>query len=129
MNQKPTAKSQKLTLILQNTFNTFTGNNQEPTFGKTSVMCYMIDIQLFSLPIYIFLVWVVLVLCGACCTTRQQLVLRSLGSNLIGQKPARPGPLIFEAVGRLVLSVGKAVVKKKSHLLQSTLSLKQNFIL
>ena len=58
--------------------------------------------------VYIFLVWMVLLLCDACCTRQQQLVLRSLGSNPIGHKPTRPGPLIFEAVGRLVLNVGKA---------------------
>jgi len=74
-------------------------------------MNYIIDIQLFTPPIYFFLVWVELLLCDACCTTRQQLVLRSPGSNPIGQKPARPGPLIFEAVGRLVLNVGNTAGK------------------
>jgi len=78
-------------------------------------MTYTIDIQLFTPPIFIFLVWVELVLCDACCTTRQQLVLRSLGSNPIGQKPAWPGPLIFEPVGRLVLSVGKAAGRRETY--------------
>jgi hypothetical protein len=71
-------------------------------------MNYIIDIQLFTPPIYFFLVWVVLVLCDACCTTRQLLVLHNQGSNPISQKPARPGPLIFEPVGRLVLSMDRA---------------------
>ena len=75
-------------------------------------MNYIIDIQLFTPPIYIFLVWVVLVLCCACCTRQQQLVLHSFGSSLPSQKPARPGPLIFEAVGRLVLSMDRATGKR-----------------
>lgn len=108
MNKKPTAKSQKLNLTFQNTYLTFIKNNQKLIFGKSSFMCYITDIQLFTPPIYIFLVWMVLVLCDACCTTQQQLVLRSHWRKPLNQKPARPGPFIFEATGRLVLSVGKA---------------------
>ena len=65
-------------------------------------MYYLIDIQPFTPNLQHFLAGKVIVLYDACCTTYQPSVLRSLGSNPIGQKPARPGPLIFEAVGRLV---------------------------
>ncbi len=74
-------------------------------------MYYLIDIQPFTLNLQHFLTGKVVVWSDACYAA-QQLVLRSLGSNPIGQKPARPWPLTFEAVGRLVLSVGRATGKR-----------------
>ena len=109
--ETPATHLPKINLLFQNISFTFTGNYQSQSNGKTSDMNYIIDIQLFTPPIYIFLVWVVLVLCCACCTRQQQLVLHSFGSNPTGRKPARPGPLIFEPSGRLVLNVGRAAGK------------------
>ncbi len=75
-------------------------------------MYYLIDIQPFTPNLQHFLAGKVIVLYDACCTTYQPSVLHSHGSKPIGQKPTRPGPLIFEPVGRLVLSVGRAPGKR-----------------
>ena len=75
-------------------------------------MYYLIDIQPFTPNLQHFLAGKVIVLYDACCTTYQPSVVCRPGSNPIGQKPARPGLLIFETVGRLVLSVGKAAGKR-----------------
>ena len=48
-------QAQKLNLLFQNISFTFTGNYQRPTNGKTSVMNYIIDIQLFTPPFSSFL--------------------------------------------------------------------------
>ena len=48
--QTPNSHPKKLNLLFQNTYNTFTGNNQMPSMGKTSSMCYINDIQLFTPP-------------------------------------------------------------------------------
>ena len=63
-------------------------------------MCYLIDIQLFYPLLQVFLVCVVVVLTDDCCTTPKP-ILYYLWGNPSGQKPIQPGPLIFEAVGRL----------------------------
>ena len=74
-------------------------------------MYYLIDIQPFTPNLQHFLAGKVIVLYDACCTTYQPSVLHSHGSSFTGRKPARPGPLIFEAVGRLVLNVGNTAGK------------------
>ena len=68
--------------------------------------------------VYVFLVWMVLVLCDACCTTQHQLVLRSHWRKPLNQKPARPGPLIFEVAGRLAskaFGCGQGCQEKEIH--------------